>query len=161
AYENPDGSKINACQYCGFCERFGCEYGAKSSPEITVIPTAEKTGNFDLTFNANVVEILKEHNKTTGVKYVHTQTGEEFIQHAEVVVLTSFVLNNTELLITSDIGEEYDPETGQRTLAKVYCYQIEPEASEFFDDQMNIFMGAGALDMTIDDCNGDRFDHSD
>src|SRR5690606_32831255 len=41
AYENPDGAKINACQYCGFCERFGCEYGAKSSPEITVVPTAK------------------------------------------------------------------------------------------------------------------------
>src|SRR5699024_10210768 len=84
AYENLDGSKINTYQYCGFCERFGCEYGAKSSPEISVIPTAEKTGNFDVTFNANVVEILKEGNKTTGVKYVDTQTGEEFIQPAEV-----------------------------------------------------------------------------
>lgn len=161
AYENPDGSKINACQYCGFCERFGCEYGAKSSPEITVIPTAKKTGNFDVTFNANVVEVLKEGNKTTGVKYVDTQTGEEFIQPAEVVVLTSFVFNNAKLLMTSDIGEQYDPETGKGTLGKNYCYQIEPEASGFFDEQMNTFMGAGALGMTIDDFNGDSFDHSD
>src|SRR5699024_12683307 len=110
AYENPDGSKINACQYCGFCERFGCEYGAKSSPEITVIPAAEKTGNCDVTFNANVVEILKEGNKTTGEKYVDTQTGEEFIQPEEVVVLTSFVLNKEKILITSDIGLQYDLE---------------------------------------------------
>ena len=43
-YTNPDGETIAACQYCGFCERFGCEYGAKTSPEITVVPTARKTG---------------------------------------------------------------------------------------------------------------------
>src|SRR5699024_9839460 len=82
-------------------------------------------------------EILKEGNKTTGVKYVDTQTGEEFIQPAEVVVLTSFVLNNAKLLMPSDIGEQYDPETGKGTLGKNYSYQIEQEASGFFDEQMN------------------------
>src|SRR5699024_1880765 len=52
-------------------------------------------------------------------------------------------------------------ETGKGTLGKNYCYQIEPEASGFFDEQMNTFMGAGALGMTIDDFNGDSFDYSD
>src|SRR5699024_9340858 len=47
AYENPDGQEIQACQYCAYCERFGCEYGAKSSPEVTVIPAARDTGNFE------------------------------------------------------------------------------------------------------------------
>src|SRR5699024_10783137 len=45
-YENPDGKRMNACQLNVFCERFGCEYGAKSSPILTVIPTAKETGNF-------------------------------------------------------------------------------------------------------------------
>jgi len=36
AYTNPDGSKFGACQYCGFCERFGCEANAKGSPHMTV-----------------------------------------------------------------------------------------------------------------------------
>ena len=88
---------INACQYCGFCERFGCEYGAKTSPEITVIPTATKTGNFEIRFHANVVEVIKNGNKVTGVKYLDTQSGEEFIQEAEVVVLASYVMNNAKL----------------------------------------------------------------
>src|SRR5215831_5168847 len=39
-YTNPDGMKIGQCQYCGFCERFGCEANAKGSPHITVIPVA-------------------------------------------------------------------------------------------------------------------------
>jgi len=37
AYTNPDGSKFGACQYCGYCQRFGCEANAKGSPLITVI----------------------------------------------------------------------------------------------------------------------------
>lgn len=160
-YENPDGSQINACQYCGFCERFGCEYGAKASPEVTVIPAAQKTGNYDIIFNANVVEILTKGNKTTGVRYIDTQTGEEVIQPADVVVLTSYMMNNAKLLMVSNIGDQYDPETGKGTLGRNYCYQIEPGATGFFDEQMNTFMGAGALGMTIDDFNADNFDHSD
>src|SRR5699024_7519523 len=142
-------------------ERIGRADGAPTSPDIPVLPTAEKTGKLDVTFNANLVEILQEGTKTTRVKYVNTQTGEEYIKTAEAIVLTRFILNNAKLLMTSDIGEQYDPETGKGTLGKNYCYQIEPEASGFFDEQMNTFMGAGALGMTIDDFNGDSFDHSD
>ncbi|MFP3358313.1 MULTISPECIES: GMC family oxidoreductase [Caryophanaceae] len=161
AYENPDGQQIAACQYCGFCERFGCEYGAKTSPEITVVPAARATGNYDIRFGANVVEVLKEGDRVTGVRFIDTVTFEEFIQPAEVVVLTSYVMNNAKLLMVSEIGEMYDPETGQGSLGKNYAYQILPGASGFFEDQMNVFMGAGALGMTIDDFNGDAFDHSD
>ncbi len=161
AYTNPDGETINACEYCGFCERFGCEYGAKASPEVTVVPTAKKTGNFDMRFGANVVEILKEGDKVTGVRYVDTTTQEEFIQPADIVVLTSYVLNNAKLLMVSNIGEQYDPETGKGTLGRNYCYQINGGATGLFDEQMNTFMGTGALGMSIDDWNGDNFDHSD
>ena len=161
AYENPDGQTINACQYCGFCERFGCEYGAKTSPEITVVPAAKETGNYEIKFNANVVEVMKEGDRVTGVRYFDTVTFEEFIQPAEVVVLTSYILNNAKLLMVSDIGEQYNPETGRGTLGKNYAYQILPGATGFFDEQMNTFMGAGALGMTVDDFNGDAFDHSD
>ena len=41
-YENPDGISRSACQYCAFCENFGCEYGAKADPVVTVIPVAKK-----------------------------------------------------------------------------------------------------------------------
>ncbi|WJY26364.1 GMC family oxidoreductase [Sporosarcina trichiuri] len=160
-YENPDGSTINACQYCGFCERFGCEYGAKSSPEVTVLPTAKKTGNYDVVFDANVVEILKQGDKVTGVKYVDTQTSEEFVQPADIVVLTSYVMNNAKLLMVSEIGEQYDPDTGKGSLGRNYCYQLGPGATGYYDEQMNTFMGAGALGMLFDDLNADNFDHSD
>ena len=33
----------SACAHCGFCELYGCEWGAKSSTLASVIPLAEKT----------------------------------------------------------------------------------------------------------------------
>lgn len=161
-YTNPDGEKMGACQYCAFCERFACEYSAKASPEVTVIPTAEKTGNYTIRTEANVVEIIKDgNNKVKGVKFVDTVTKEEFIQPADVVVLTSYMLNNYKLLRISDIGEQYDPKTEKGTLGRNYCYQTTGGSTGFFDEQFNTFMGAGALGITLDDFNGDEFDHTD
>ncbi|WP_299511052.1 GMC family oxidoreductase [uncultured Rummeliibacillus sp.] len=159
-YKNPYGNTLNACQYCGFCERFGCEYGAKATPEVAVIPTALKSGKYDIRYNANVVKVLTKGGKATGVKYIDTVSGEEFIQPADVVVLTSYIMNNAKLLMVSNIGTMYDPETGKGTLGRNYCYQIMPGATGFFDEQFNTFMGAGALGISIDDFNGDNFDHS-
>lgn len=161
-YVNPDGQQLNACEYCGFCERFGCEYDAKATPNNTVIPTAMKTGNFELRTGANVVEILHEDGRATGVRYIDIHSGEEFIQPADVVVLTSYVLNNTRLLLISELGKPYDSETGTGVIGKNYCYQIVPRVTGFFENEkFNTFMGAGALGAALDDYNGDNFDHSD
>src|SRR5258706_8792690 len=51
AYTNPDGSRFGACQYCGHCQRFGCEANAKGSPHMTVIPIAMRSPNFELRTN--------------------------------------------------------------------------------------------------------------
>ncbi|MBW8351606.1 GMC family oxidoreductase [Bacillus sp. IITD106] len=162
AYTNPDGEQLNACQYCAFCERFGCEYGAKSSPNVTVIPTATKTGNFELRTHANVVEILHKGGKATGVRYIDTVKGEEMIQPADVVVVTSYVMNNSKLLLVSKLGKPYDPKTGTGVIGKNYCYQLNPGTTGFFENErFNSYMGAGALGQVVDDFNGDNFDHSD
>ncbi|MEF7563851.1 MULTISPECIES: GMC family oxidoreductase [Bacillus] len=162
AYENQYGAKMAACQYCAFCERFGCEYGAKADPTVSVIPYAKDTGNFELRTYSNVTEVLHDGTKATGVRYVDVLTKEEFIQPADIVVLTSYVMNNARLLLSSNLGRPYNPETGQGVIGKNYCYQILPGSTGFFDEeQFNTFMGAGALGATVDDYNGDNFDHSE
>ncbi|WP_277587394.1 GMC family oxidoreductase [Psychrobacillus antarcticus] len=162
SYTNPDGISRAACQYCGFCEKFGCEYGAKADPVVTVIPVARQTGNLEVRTHSNVVEILHEGNKATGVRYIDTQTGEEFIQPADVVAITSYVLNNTRLLLTSKMGKPYDPKTRTGVIGKNYAYQNEGgNTAGFFDDkEFNLFAGTGALGACIDDFNGDNFDHT-
>ncbi|MFD2830368.1 GMC family oxidoreductase [Corticicoccus populi] len=160
-YTNPDGQTIAACQYCGFCERFGCEWGAKASPITTTIPAAKEHDNFELRTFANVVEITKEDDEVTGVTFVDTRSHEEFFQPADVVVVTSHTTNNTKLLLHSDLGTPYDPETGEGTVGKNYTHHITPEVYGFFDWEYNASMGAGSLGVSVDDYNGDHFDHSD
>lgn len=162
-YTNPDGITRGACQYCGFCERFGCEYGAKASPVVTVIPVAEKTGNFEIRTYANVRRILHENGKATGVLYVDSTTGEEFIQEADVVVVSAYALNNVRLLLNSKLGTPYNPETGKGVVGKNYAYQMTSAGTTgFFEDkEFNLYAGTGALAMVLDDFNGDFFDHSD
>ena len=160
-YTNPDGQVLGQCQYCAFCERFGCEYDAKASPINTVIPAAMASGNYELRNHCNVLEVLTNGDKAVGVRYVDTHTMEEYIQPADIVVLSSYVFNNAKLLMVSNIGTQYDPKTGKGTLGRNYCYQVQnAHATAFFNEQFNIFMGSGALGLCCDDFNGDNFDHS-
>ena len=162
-YTNPDGISRAACQYCGFCENFGCEYGAKADPVVTVIPVAKETGNLDLRTHSNVVEVLNDGNKATGVRYINTITGEEFEQPADVVIVTSYVFNNVRLLLNSGLGTPYNHETGEGTIGKNYCYQVSSATTTMFyeDKKFNNYAGAGALGIEIPDFTGDNFDHSD
>lgn len=162
-YTNPDGITRAPCQYCGYCERFGCEYGAKADPVVTVIPVAKQTGKFEIRTHSHVRRILHTGGKATGVLYTDLTTGEEIEQPADIVVLTSYVFSNVKLLLTSQIGRPYDPETGTGVVGKNYAYQVQKgNAIGFFEDmQFNLFAGAGSLGVNLDDYNGDNFDHSD
>src|SRR5699024_10151193 len=35
---NPDGVRIGPCNYCGYCEDFGCYLDSKASPQACVLP---------------------------------------------------------------------------------------------------------------------------
>lgn len=163
AYENPDGISRAACQYCAFCENFGCEYGAKADPAVTVIPVAKNTGNLELRTHSNVIEILNDGERATGVLYVDMITGQEFEQPADVVVVASYVFNNARLLLNSGLGKPYNSADGTGVIGKNYCYQVSSASSMmFFEDQeFNLYGGAGALGIEIPEYAGDNFDHSD
>ena len=130
---------------------------------MTVIPVAKKTGKFEIRTHSDVRRILHKGGKATGVLYVDTTTGEEIEQPADIVVLTSFVFNNIRILLTSKLGKPYDPATGTGVIGRNYAYQVlKGNAIGFFENkQFNNFAGAGSLGMTVDDYNGDNFDHSD
>lgn len=167
AYENPDGETINACMYCAFCEEYGCDFGAKADPLITVLATAQKTGNYELRNESTVTRVLHDGKRATGVVYTDTKTGEEFEQPADLVVLAGFVFTNTKLLLLSDIGRPYDPNTGKGVIGKKFTGHFNNlstyvGARAYFEDKkFNNFMGAGSLGATIDDFSGDNMDHTD
>src|SRR6266852_2461722 len=125
AYTNPDGSRFGACQYCGHCQRFGCEANAKGSAHITVIPIAMRSPNFELRTHAWVTKVLKDPGgkRVTGVAYTNVLNGEEFEQPAWMVLLCAYAINNVHLMLLSGIGQPYDPATQKGVIGKNYCYQ--------------------------------------
>ncbi|MFB9804188.1 GMC family oxidoreductase N-terminal domain-containing protein [Haladaptatus pallidirubidus] len=139
--------------------------GAKADPTVTVLPSAQETGNFELRTQCDARRLVydEQEGRVTGVKYVDTVDNTVYIQPAEVVALTAYGLWNVKLLLLSDIGEPYDPETGEGVVGKNYCYQnFGGGAAGYFDDEeWNLYMGAGALGAAVDDWNGDNFDHTD
>lgn len=162
-YVNPDGQQLNACQYNSFCGNNICEYGARSSPITTVLPTAKATGNYELRTNSRVTRILHEDGKATGVLYIDLNSGEEFEQPADLVVLTGYTFNNVKLLLLSEIGEQYNPKTGKGVIGKNFTdHHSMPIATGFFEgNKLNNYIGAGALNMIVGDLNVDHFDHTD
>jgi gluconate 2-dehydrogenase alpha chain len=163
-YTNSEGLTLGECQYCGFCERNGCEANAKSGPHVCVLPKLREEPKFTLRTKSWVSRLIydKAARKVTGVVYTDTRTGEEYEQPAGIVVLSAYVFGNVSLLLHSGIGEQYDPATGKGAVGKNYCYQLSRMGVTLFieDKTFNPFMGAPGAGVVMDDINADNFDHS-
>ncbi len=164
AYTNPDGSHFGACQYCGYCQRFGCEANAKGGPQMTVIPIAMSKPNFELRTQSWVTKVLKDASgkKATGVLYTNLLTGEEYEQPASIVLLCAFAFNNVHLMLLSGIGKPYDPISGKGIIGKNYAYDTGVGSTLFFEGKsFNPFISAGGTNTVIDDFYGNwDFDRS-
>ncbi len=162
AYTNPHGAQLGPCNFCGFCERYGCYMYAKASPQTTLLPTLMKRPNFELRTRSHVqrVNMSADGKRATGVTYIDAQ-GNEVEQPADLVVLCAYQMHNVRLLLLSNIGKKYDPATGEGVVGRSYAYQLNGGATLHFDkDQpMNPFVGAGASGHAMDDFDGDNFDH--
>jgi gluconate 2-dehydrogenase alpha chain len=163
AYTNPLGIKMETCIFCGFCERFACPHYAKASPQTIILPVLLQDPNYELPALCEVLRINLDstRKKATGVTYVD-DTGQEFEQPTELVLITAFPLNNVRTLLLSGIGEPYDPKTGNGVVGRNYSYQTTGGPTIFMDESINVnpFMASGACGTMIDDFSGDNFDHS-
>lgn len=161
-YVNPEGMRLNTCTFCGFCERFGCEHFAKSSPQTVLLPTLLKDPNFELRTGCHVLRINRDSSgrRATGVTYIDAR-GEEVEQPASLVILGAYAYNNVRLLLLSGIGEPYDPQTGKGVVGRNYAYQTMSYPQVFYDESVHInpFMRSGANGTMISDFAGDNFDH--
>lgn len=161
-YKNPDGVSRPGCTYCGFCERFGCMIGAKAQPTNTLLPVIEKCKSVSVRARARVRRIVHEgkNGRARGVTYLN-ESGEEIFQPADVVVLSSWTLNNTRLLLLSGVGEAYNPATGKGTAGRNLTHQVSfGAATVFLEKPLNRFMGAGAAGIMVADLDADGIDHN-
>lgn len=162
SYTNPEGMKLRACMFCGYCERFACEHYAKSSPQTILLPVLLEDKRFTLRTNCHVlrVELDTAGTKATGVTYVDAR-GREFFQPAGLVIVGMYALNNVRMLLLSGIGQPYDPQTTTGVVGRNYAYQTMSAVQVFFDRKVNInpYMRSGANGTLIADFVSDNFDH--
>jgi choline dehydrogenase-like flavoprotein len=91
----------SACRHCGFCMAYGCEYGAKSSTLVTMIPKAVASGNCEIRPGSTVFRIDTDAaGRATGVLY-HDAQGTEQRQRARAVILAANGAETTRLLLLS------------------------------------------------------------
>jgi gluconate 2-dehydrogenase alpha chain len=131
AYKNPDGVARGACTYCGFCERFGCEWGAKADPTLTVIPVALKTGRFKIIDHANAFAIRNDGKNAQSILY-YDAMGRVQEQPADVIVLGAWVFNNVRLLLMSKLGKPYNPDSNTGVVGRMVQRQVFQEVHGFW-----------------------------
>ncbi|VTP67824.1 Gluconate 2-dehydrogenase flavoprotein precursor [Serratia rubidaea] len=67
-------------------------------------------------------------------------------------VLSAFQMQNVRLLLLSKIGQPYDPVSKTGVVGRAYSFQTVAGANLFFEDEnLNPFIGAGALSQQVDD----------
>ena len=78
AYTNPYGVSLGECNFCGFCEKFACEWFAKSSPQTTIFPQLLNNPLYELRTGCRVLRInLDSTGQAVSVTYVDAQVGDE------------------------------------------------------------------------------------
>jgi gluconate 2-dehydrogenase alpha chain len=162
-YVNPLGVAMGACTYCGFCERFACANYSKASAQTTILPVLMTRPNFELRTESEVlkVNLTSDRKAARSVTYVDAQ-GVEYEQPGDMVLICAYSLMNVRMMLLSGIGAPYDPVSGRGTVGRNYCYQTSCGARMFLDGKrLNPFIAAGSMGRTIDDFQGDAFDHSD
>lgn len=158
----------SACAHCGFCESFGCEWGAKSSTLASVIPVAERTGCCEIRPNSYVLKISTDkRGRVDGVLYFDKRKEEHF-QRARAVVLCANGAETPRLLLMSTsslhpqglanssglVGKFFMLDTGsfalgvfEQPLNDFKSVRVTRVVQDFYDsDPKRGFYGGGGID---------------
>ena len=91
-----------ACQHCGFCLFFMCEYKSKSSSFVTTLPIAEATGKCEVRPDSYVARIeTNSEGRVTGVAYFDAKK-QMHLQRARAVVVCANGAETPRLLLNSE-----------------------------------------------------------
>lgn len=152
-----------ACSYCGYCTGHGCWNDAKSSTLVSAIPKAEKTGKLEIRTLARVMKILSnDKGQVTGVQYLDAD-GVLQEQPAGVVILSTYVYENSRLLLvsTSDFYKNGLSNNGGNVGKWFMAHTYGGAYGTFPGQKLNMMSGSFGQAVCIDDFNGDNFDHKD
>ena len=150
-----------ACGYHGYCMSLGCHLEAKSSPAVSSIPKAMKTGKLKVVTEASVTRIeVDRSGRATGVTYI--KGSEEYFQPADVVFISSQTMENVRLLLLSTSAafpEGLSNNHGQ--VGKHYFSHAQfGSVSAVFPMDLRNWYGTPGQGICCDDWADDNFDHA-
>ncbi len=156
-YTNPYGCQMGPCNFCGYCSGYDCYLYSKASPNVNILPALRQDKRFTLITQAQVLEILLDDDRktATGVRYIDLTTQSEQTMQADLVILSAFQLHNVHLMLTSGIGQPYDPVTQTGVIGRNFTYQTITSSRVWLPKThfTNQFVGAGGGGVAIDDIN--------
>lgn len=142
-----------ACTYCGFCSSYGCHVGAKSSTMVSVIPKAVASGNFEIRPYCRVIKVNKASDRATSVTYIDAN-GNQQEQPAGLIVLSNYTFDVVRQLLWSGINA--NGMVGKYFMSHNYVFVF----GTFDNNITNPSEGQTGANTTIDEFNGDNFDHT-
>ncbi|MEZ4497696.1 MAG: GMC family oxidoreductase N-terminal domain-containing protein [Thermomicrobiales bacterium] len=149
------------CSYCGFCSQ-GCWNDSKGSTLVSAIRKAEATGNLEIRTLSRVMKILSNDNgDVTGVEYLD-ENGELQTQPAGVVIVATYIYENNRLLLPEleRLLPEWPLEQRRSGRQELPCPRLRWPAQPLPAPKVNRWAGYPGQAVTIDDLNGDNFDHT-
>lgn len=150
-----------ACGYHGYCMSLGCHLEAKSSPSVSTIPKAQKTGKLEVVTESVVTRIeVDGQGRATGVTYI--RNNEEFFQPADVVFVSSQTMENVRLLLLSTSPafpkglSNNRGQVGQHYFSHAQFGSV----SAVFPFDLRNWYGTPGQGVCVDDWADDNFDHA-
>ncbi len=152
---------LPGCTYCGFCNHNGCYADAKSSTYLNAVPEAEATGNLEVVTGARVLEITVDgEGRANGVRFV--RDGRAYVQPASAVFVSAHTFENVRLLLLSRSAaypnglSNNHGQVGRNAMGHLYV----GVDGVFPGRRLNRYGGTYPQCTSMDDFNGDNFDHS-
>lgn len=153
------------CALHGYCDRGGCHINAKNSTAVTTIPAAIKTKNLAIADQAQVARIIVDtgadaNGRVSGVEYI--REGKQYFQPAKAILVASYTYENSRLLLLSK--SKVYPNGLSNNHSQVgrhyFGHWSGINVMALFPFDLNIWYGAMAQSVEIDDWGDDHFDHS-
>lgn len=143
----------DACVWDGWCDA-GCPTGALANPLVVYIPRALKAGA-KMKSDCQVTRVLtdKKGERATGVEYFDSE-GNRHEQHADVVVLGAFTIENPRILLNSATSiHENGLGNSSGMVGKYIMSHPAVTAFGMFDHEMQNYLGTTGGQLL----NQDRF----
>jgi choline dehydrogenase-like flavoprotein len=140
-----------ACQHCGFCLIFMCEFRAKSTSMAVMLPIAEATGRCEIRSDSYVAQVeVGRDGRATGVTYFDAQKRMQR-QRAKAVVLCANGSETPRLLLNSASGRfPQGLANSSGVVGKYLMFNTYFEVSAQFEQPLNEYKSIQNTRMVLD-----------